>query len=260
MFTIKNIKKIFKEESDLFQNIQLNNNNNNQKIFDNLLLIAKYNNRIHLISYLYLKQINQLLLLILIISSFITGLIEIINYKTNFNQDIYLIFGITDIFLSLIMVAYKNLKIPNSEQEHYQYHIHYKTLLNDINLNISIHNKPNFLYKNIDCYLIHINNQINKLNLTAPKIPDRVLTKYNIKNNTIINTNISDSSSNDSLQDIESNINTSQNISLYNINNLSVNDIENFKNFIDKIDNINSQKEYNNKFKKFNITSQLNKI
>ena len=272
MFNISKLKKkIFNDDIDNLYEVSLNNKNNNDKLLKNLILITKYHNRIHLVSYLYLKELSQIMLLIFIISSFITGLFEIINYKTKFNEDIYLALGIINIFLSLIMVVYKNLKIPNSEQRHYEYHIQYKNLLNDINLNISLYNKDDFIYKNLDVYLIYITNKINKFNLISPKIPDKILTKYNIKDINNINNNINNSNysndSNDS-NDIEMGIRINQplniinnsNISLDNIEKLSNSDIKNFKDFITKIDNANIYKENKNKLNKFKGNSQLNKI
>ena len=264
MFNLAKItKKFFEDEINDLYEVSLNDKNNDEKILKNLILITKYHNRIHLISYLYLKQLNQILLLIFIVASFVTGLMEIINYKINFSEDIYLVFGITDIFLSLIMVSYKNMKIPNTEQQHYQYHIQYKNLLNDINLNISIHNKPNFIYKNLDVYLIDITNKINKFNLTAPKIPDKILNKYNIKKlytkkNSIRRNAIYDSKDIEDAIRIDDAI-SNDNISLDNIKRLSKNDIKNFKDFIDKIDNINVEKENKQKLSNFKINSQLNK-
>lgn len=271
LLNIEKIKKKIFNDSDCMEEITLNNDNeNDKKTLKNILLITKCNSRVHLISYLYLKELNQILLLIFICASFITGLVEIINYKTQFSEDINLVFGLTDIFLSLILVTYKNQKIPNTEQDHYNYHIQYKNMINDINLNISLYKKPTFIYKNFDVYLVNLLNKLNKFNLTSPKIPKKVLEKYNIKEVKCCNSNSNSNLKKEEIYDstyIESILTNedknpiikSNSFSLNDIKQLSTNDIENFKDFITKIDNMNYEKNKNKNFIKFKEGLAMNK-
>jgi len=266
-----NIEKIKKKIliDDCMEDITLNNNNeNDKKTLKNILLLIKYNSRVHLISYLYLKQLNQMLLLFFICISFIIGLVEIVNYKIRFSEDIYLAFGLTDIFLSLILVSYKNLKIPNTEQNHYNYHIQYKNMINNINLNISLYEKPSFIYKNIDVYLVNLLQNLNLFNLTSPKIPKKVLEKYNIKELKSCYSNLEKEHS-EYINDIdiesiltnddENKIIEKNNFRLNDVKELSIDDIQNFKSFIEKIDNINNEKKKNINFNKFKESLSINK-
>ena len=50
-------KKIFNDDIDNLYEVSLNNKNNNDKLLKNLILITKYHNRIHFVSYLYLKEL-----------------------------------------------------------------------------------------------------------------------------------------------------------------------------------------------------------
>lgn len=271
LLNIERIKNKIFNDDDCMEEITLNNDNeNDKKTLRNILLITKYNSRLHLISYLYLKQLNQILLLFFICASFITGLVEIVNYKTRFSEDIHLAFGLTDIFLSLILVTYKNQKIPNTEQDHYNYHIQYKNMINDINLNISLYKKPTFIYKNLDVYLVNLLNKLNRFNLTSPKIPKKVLEKYDIKDVKCCNSNnnsnlrreeIYDSTDIESIltNDDENLIIESNSFSLNDVKELSTNDIENFKDFIIKIDNKNYEKNKNKNFIKFKEALRINK-
>tara|TARA_B110000259_G_scaffold137954_1_gene155309 strand:- start:568 stop:1386 length:819 start_codon:yes stop_codon:yes gene_type:complete len=270
LLNIERINKIF-NDNECIEDITLNNstfleNDNDNKTLKNMLLVTKYNSRIHLISYLYLKQINQMLLLLFICSSFITGLVEIINYKTRFSEDIYLVFGLTDIFLSLILVTYKNLKIPNTEQDHHNYHIQYKNMINDINLNLILYNKPAFIYKNLDVYLINLFNKFNLLNISSPKIPKKVLEKYNIhqlkcceRNNELMREGCHNKIKTILTNDDNNVIIKSNSFTLKDLNELSNRDINNLSEFIIKIDNINSDKYKNRNFIKFKDALGINK-
>ena len=271
-----NINKIFDDNlEDCMEEINLNNNDNN-KVLKNIILISRYHNRIHLISYLYLKNLNQIFLFIFITTSFISGIVEIINYNLDLSQDIYLVFGLINIFLSLILVTYKSLKIPNTEQEHYNYHIQYKNLINEVNLNTSLYKKPSFIYKNLDVYLINVINTINKFNLRAPKIPNNVLVKYKIKElkSCKSNYNLRMDSVYDSvdidIDNLQALTNTNKNMEIksstfnkslnkYNVGDLSTYDIDNLNDFINKIDSMKYDKSKDDKFSKFKDSLRTNK-
>ena len=93
LLNIERIKNKIFNDDDCMEEITLNNDNeNDKKTLKNILLITKYNSRLHLISYLYLKQLNQILLLFFICASFITGLVEIVK-KDNINLRAFLSSG-----------------------------------------------------------------------------------------------------------------------------------------------------------------------
>jgi len=268
---IKN--KIFNEEDcmeeDCMEEITLSNTNNDKKILKNIMIITKYHSRIHLISYLYLKNLNNLLLMIFIFISFLSGITEVINYNIYFIENDYMIFGIIDVILSFLLIIYKNMNIPNTEQDHYNYHIQYKNLINDVNLSITLYNKPAFIYKNLDVYLLNVINKINTYNSLAPEIPARVLTKYNIK--IMKNCKI-----NKSLKKIDTNIKSvnnlymptrineiliePNNLNLETVKELTKDDIKNYNEFINKIDEVNRTKSRLNNFLKFKDALSNNKI
>lgn len=266
-------KKIFNEEDcmeeDCMEEITLSNTNNDKKILKNIMIITKYHSRIHLISYLYLKNLNNLLLMIFISVSFLSGIAEVINYNIYFIENNYMIFGIIDVILSFLLIIYKNMNIPNTEQDHYNYHIQYKNLINDVNLSITLYNKPAFIYKNLDVYLLNVINKINTYNSLAPEIPARVLTKYNIKK-------MKNCKINKSLKKIDTNIKSvnnlymptrineiliePNNLNLETVKELTKDDIKNYNEFINKIDEVNRTKSRLNNFLKFKDALSNNKI
>ncbi len=269
MINIDKIKKKIFNEEDCMEEITLSNTNNEKKTLKNILVISKYHSRIHLISYLYLKNLNNLLLMIFISISFLSGIAEVINYNINFSGNNYMCFGIIDVVLSFLLIIYKNMRIPNTEQDHYNYHIQYKNLINDVNISIVLYNKPTFIYKNLDVYLLDVINKINIYNSLAPKIPTRVLTKYNIKQMKCCNlnksfrkvdTNIKSSNSLDIPTRINETLIEPTNLNLESVKDLTKNDIENFNEFINKIDDINRTKSRLNNFSKFKDALSNNKI
>lgn len=269
MINIDKIKKKIFSEEDCMEEITLSNSNNEKKTLKNIIVISKYHSRIHLISYLYLKGLNNLLLMIFISTTFLTGIIEVINYNISFSEGIYMWFGIIDVILSLLLIIYKSMKVPNTEQDHYNYHIQYKNLINEVNISITMYNKPTFIYKNLDVYLLDVINKINTYNSLAPKIPAKVLTKYNIKQMKCSNINKSFRKIDTKTQtknnlDIPSRINETlmepNDLNLEDIKDLTKNDIENFNDFINKIDNINRTKSRMNNFSKFKDALSNNKI
>ena len=293
MLQSKHSKILFEDEFDKLNNIKLSdtNINNNEKIINNLIILSKYYSKLHLLSYLYLKERNKYLLLIFICSSFISGLFEIINYTININENIYLISGIIEIFLSLILVTYKNLKIPETQQDHYHYSNEYKILYNKVNICIYTSKSSHFIYADIVHCINDLSEKINNLISNSPNIPDYILLKYKIKKIDYINnqtsnidlnteksfTNIldiyrSNVSFNDNLNDNESDdidnnqdvnlnkyssifseINSENSKNMQYISELTEEDIKNYNNFIKNLNLKRRDEERNKKLKRFNL-------
>jgi len=76
-----------------FDNINLNeisNETGQTQFFKNIKVLCKFNSKIHLVSYLHLQFINNFMLFIVIIGSFLSGLLDTINHKAkskNLNID-----------------------------------------------------------------------------------------------------------------------------------------------------------------------------
>ena len=98
-------------------------------------------------------------------------------------------------------------------------------MINDINLNISLYKKPTFIYKNLDVYLVNLLNKLNRFNLTSPKIPKKVLEKYDIKEVKCCNKNLRREEIYDST-DIESILTNHDENLIIESNSFSLNDVK----------------------------------
>tara|TARA_Y100000389_G_scaffold139444_1_gene137194 strand:- start:48 stop:938 length:891 start_codon:yes stop_codon:yes gene_type:complete len=183
-----------------FDDINLNEINNmsgQAQFFKNIKVLCRFNSKIHLVSYLHLQFINNIMLFIVVAGSFISGLIDTINHDDeNPNKDLKLIFGCVELFLAMLITFYKQSKIAENQQDHYHLSNNYKILLNKINTDLLLINTNRSIYiTNIEC-IKDITEQFNNLIINAPIIPYYILKKYHIKDNVLGNNRIEDTSYN----------------------------------------------------------------
>jgi hypothetical protein len=183
-----------------FDDINLNEINNmsgQAQFFKNIKVLCRFNSKIHLVSYLHLQFINNIMLFIVVAGSFISGLIDTINHDDeNPNKDLKLIFGCVELFLAMLIAFYKQSKIAENQQDHYHLSNNYKILLNKINTDLLLINTNRSIYiTNIEC-IKDITEQFNNLIINAPIIPYYILKKYHIKDNVLGNNRIEDTSYN----------------------------------------------------------------
>tara|TARA_B110000305_G_C19323158_1_gene579968 strand:+ start:134 stop:1054 length:921 start_codon:yes stop_codon:yes gene_type:complete len=225
-----------------FDDINLNEINNvsgQTQFFKNIKILCRFNSKIHLVSYLHLQFINNIMLFIVVTGSFISGLIDTINHNDeNPNKDLKLIFGCFELFLAMLITFYKQSKIAENQQDHYHLSNNYKILLNKINTDILLINTSKSIYiTNIEC-IRDITDQFNNLIINAPIIPYYILKKYNIKDSDLGNNkieNITYNNENQKLQNIKSdNVQILESIVESNIAAINIQDVplSNLKNQI----------------------------
>lgn len=190
-----------------FDDINLNEINNmsgQAQFFKNIKVLCRFNSKIHLVSYLHLQFINNIMLFIVVAGSFISGLIDTINHDDeNPNKDLKLIFGCVELFLAMLIAFYKQSKIAENQQDHYHSSNNYKILLNKINTDLLLINTNRSIYiTNIEC-IKDITEQFNNLIINAPIIPYYILKKYHIKDNVLGNNRIEDTSYNNVNQPLQ---------------------------------------------------------
>lgn len=227
-----------------FDDINLNEINNmsgQAQFFKNIKVLCRFNSKIHLVSYLHLQFINNIMLFIVVAGSFISGLIDTINHDDeNPNKDLKLIFGCVELFLAMLITFYKQSKIAENQQDHYHLSNNYKILLNKINTDLLLINTNRSIYiTNIEC-IRDITDQFNNLIINAPIIPYYILKKYNIKDNVLGNNRIEDTSYNvnQPLQNTQSvNVQILEPIFENNIAAINIQDVplSNLKNQIEQI-------------------------
>jgi hypothetical protein len=253
-----------------------NSNNGQIQIFNNMLILSKYYSKLHLVSYLYLQFINNLLFIIFILTSFISGLFETINYKHNISNKCTLFFGIIEIILAFLLIIYKYIKLPENSQDHYHYSNEYQVLSNNINTNIVLINSDHNIYSCIIECIKQTTLKLNSLINEAPIIPNYILNKYNIKNiefnykknfvndeklyeiplDNIIIDNSKSIKNNENLNQKKYNspntpILIRKGLSINEITKIPQTDIDNYNNFINKVIIKNEEKYNNNKIINF---------
>ncbi len=149
-------------------------------IIDNIIMICNYNSNMHLLSYNYLTNLDSQYANVLIILSMLSGIIEIINFNAHISNNIYLFVGIFNLILGMLLNKYKELKLNTNAQTHYEFHNHFEKIKIKTNMNNNIKNSKAFIYKNIDYFIKYTNNEIEILYTTRPKIPVKILNKYDI--------------------------------------------------------------------------------
>jgi len=228
-----------------FDDINLNEINNmsgQAQFFKNIKVLCRFNSKIHLVSYLHLQFINNIMLFIVVAGSFISGLIDTINHDDeNPNKDLKLIFGCVELFLAMLIAFYKQSKIAENQQDHYHLSNNYKILLNKINTDLLLINTNRSIYiTNIEC-IRDITDQFNNLIINAPIIPYYILKKYNIKDSDLGNNkieNITYNNENQKLQNIKyDNVQILESIVESNIAAINIQDVplSNLKNQIEQI-------------------------
>ena len=177
--------KIAKENEMFDKNILTNNNNiidtnNINYIIDNFIIICNYNSNLHILSYQYLSDNDKTYIYTLIIISFLSGIIELINFNLNVSVFITLFVGINNLILGIFFNRYKELKLAICAQRHYQYHNSFEKLKLRINMNNDIKNSNAFLYKNIYSFIKQINDEISILFTNRPNFPSKILNEFQI--------------------------------------------------------------------------------
>ncbi len=176
-----------------FDNINLNeisNETGQTQFFKNIKVLCKFNSKIHLVSYLHLQFINNFMLFIVIIGSFLSGLLDTINHNNKPDKDLKLVFGCIELFIAMLIAFYKQSKIAENQQDHYHSSNNYKILLNKINTDLLLMNTNKSIYiSNIEC-IRDITDKFNDLIINAPIIPYYILKKYHIKETDLGNNKI----------------------------------------------------------------------
>lgn len=169
---------------DNFDEIDLSHINSEEdqaQFFKNIKVLCKFNSKIHLVSYLHLQFINNIMLFVVILGSFISGLLDTINHNEEPDKNKKLIFGCIEIFFAILITYYKQSKIADTQRDHYHYSNSYKILLNKINTDLLLINSNTSIYKtNINC-IKDITDQFNYLIANAPMIPLYIFRKYKVK-------------------------------------------------------------------------------
>ena len=169
---------------DNFDEIDLSHINSEEdqtQFFKNIKVLCKFNSKIHLVSYLHLQFINNIMLFVVILGSFISGLLDTINHNEEPDKDKKLIFGCIEIFFAVLITYYKQSKIADTQRDHYHFSNSYKILLNKINTDLLLINSGTSIYKtNINC-IKDITDQFNYLIANAPMIPLYIFRKYRVR-------------------------------------------------------------------------------
>lgn len=154
-------------------------------IVDNMIMMCNYNSNMHILSYHYLSSLDSKYANTLIILSMLTGIIEIINFNAKISESIYLLIGIFNLILGMMFNRYKELKLNTNAQTHYEFHNNFEKIRMKVDMNNNIRNSTAFLYKNMDSFIKHTNNEIELLYTTRPTIPANILTEYQINKTNI---------------------------------------------------------------------------
>jgi hypothetical protein len=167
-------------ENEIIYKNSSNSSNSSNYIIGNIIMICNYNSNMHILSYHHLTQLDSRYANILILLSMFTGIIEIINFNAHISDSIYLFIGISNIILGVLFNRYNELKLNISAQSHYEFHNNFEKIKMKVDMNNNIKNSSAFLFKNIDSFIKHTNNEIELLYTTRPTIPSKILTEYQI--------------------------------------------------------------------------------
>ena len=159
------------------------NKKQKQKI-DKIIYFCAINSELHKKSYVYGKKKSLISFVFFIICTFITGIVELVNYKERLNDNnVFLIVGLIQIFLSMLLTVYKNSKIEFSIQHHYDFYKQFSLILNKFNLELENYDTKMFLYKDICSFVNHYFDTINEMFLIMPTYPINILEKQQANNN-----------------------------------------------------------------------------
>jgi hypothetical protein len=173
------------KESPNNSSISSNKKNIFNKKFTELKLLSEYYSKLHFVSYVHLKFINNIYIIIMAIGSFSSGALTLANSQNKNNSNYELYFGIADILIALFLLIYKQLKLPENLQSHYNYFNQFRLLnskLNTIVLNIKIENEKNKYEIIRDMF-----NSFNDLISQSPSYPTYIIYKYNLEKFSSIN-------------------------------------------------------------------------
>lgn len=190
-----------------FEDINLNEISNvsgQTQFFKNIKVLCRFNSKIHLVSYLHLQFINNIMIFVVVAGSFISGLIDTINHNDEDpNKNLKLIFGCIELFLAMLIAFYKQSRIAENQQDHYHSSNNYRILLNKINTDLLLISSNRSIYvTNIEC-IKDITDQFNNLIINAPIIPYYILKKYHIKDRDLGNNRIEDTTYNNENQQLQ---------------------------------------------------------
>ena len=168
-----------------FEDINLNEISNvsgQTQFFKNIKVLCRFNSKIHLVSYLHLQFINNIMIFIVVAGSFISGLMDTINHNDEDpNKNLKLIFGCIELFLAMLIAFYKQSRIAENQRDHYHSSNNYKILLNKINMDLLLISSNRSIYvTNIEC-IKDITDQFNNLIINAPIIPYYILKNIILK-------------------------------------------------------------------------------
>jgi len=237
--------------------IQIDNDNKNKQDeeINKSVILCDYYYNLHLESYIFLNVLNTKYLRFFIISMLLSGIIELINYKDNISEYLYLVCGIINILLSIFFNAYKNIKLAETLQEHYDCSNKYKILMKKISTQKTIYdcNQDYCIYKNIFFFIKEINDEIDRLLLKSPVFPNKILSKYHINDNKL-EVKSYDLCSIINIFCLKCNkikIDTYRKKSRLHLSELKKSDIDNYENFLKEINKNNSRVKRKNSV--FNI-------
>lgn len=251
------------DELDNMDEIELNTNNKSQvQIFKKKIILCNYYARVHILSYLYLKMINNIFITFFILVTFIEGLIQTINYNNETNKDLKLILGVLNFLLGILVFSYKSYKIPENTQNHYHSYNDFNMLKNKIEMNIVSINSDFVIYNNVMHYVNDTNLKLNELINNAPVIPYYILKKYNLSSLDICNKRNKGLKENkeNKLVRVKSESfkipKLKKSITIKDINKINTNDIDNFNEFLSKhkINEKNNDYIINDKINNFRKT------
>tara|TARA_B110000977_G_C11036505_1_gene477275 strand:- start:619 stop:1389 length:771 start_codon:yes stop_codon:yes gene_type:complete len=154
--------------------------NNINNTIENMLIMCDYNSNLHIASYIYLKKLDNMFIYTMMFLSFISGVIEIINFNVGISNYIYLAVGINNLLLTVVFNRYKELKLSSKANGHYHLYNTFERLTLNIKTNRNIQNSDAFIYKSIERFIHKINHDIDIIFLKRIKFPEKILTKYQI--------------------------------------------------------------------------------
>jgi hypothetical protein len=166
------------------QNNKLLPFNENENIEDERDLLhywktfAKRYSSLHAQSSNYYKKINYMIMFPVIVLTVGGGFLNII-FADNCSAVIYILLGTLQLIVAFFTGIYNYMKIPELQESHYFYYVHFLKLENDINVQLLIGEGKYKEFKNLYIYVIYVKEELNRLIDSAPSIPESIILKYN---------------------------------------------------------------------------------
>jgi hypothetical protein len=139
---------------------------------------AKRYSSLHAQSSNYYKKINYMIMFPVIILTVGGGFLNII-FADNCSAYIYILIGSLQLIIAFFTGIYNYMKIPELQESHYFYYVHFLKLENDINVQLLIGEGKYKEFKNLYVYVIYVKEELNRLIDSAPSIPESIIIKYN---------------------------------------------------------------------------------